>query len=86
MPNIVRIQTEPMKFSNDVIKSRFRAGIKESDTVVRFERSRGNNAGVTELTSIKYVNQVGIKKDELRKRRTRLRRKVRRGKRSLVAP
>jgi hypothetical protein len=55
MANILRLETGFPKIENHVVESRFWAGVEERNAVVRFERGRGDNFRMTELSRIKYV-------------------------------
>ena len=56
MANISRCEASFAKIDNDIIERRFRPGIQKRYAIVRFECSRGDNAGPTELSGVKHMN------------------------------
>ena len=56
VPDIFRIDSDFLQTGGDIRESRFRPGIKQGDTVIRFERSGGDDAGPAKLQCVDYMN------------------------------
>ena len=54
--NIPLLKATFPKIGNHVVESRFRSGIEQRDPIVRLERRRRNDTGVTQLTRIENVD------------------------------
>ena len=64
MTNIVRVQAGLAKSINDILERRFRPGIEQDQSLVRFECSGGDDAGSTQLSSVENVDHRNLATDK----------------------
>jgi hypothetical protein len=65
--NVFCIESRFPKIADDIVEGRFRPGIEEHDSIIRFQRGCGHDSGVPELTCIKDMDQGRIRNYELRR-------------------
>jgi hypothetical protein len=68
MANVFGIEPGLPKIDNHIVESRFRSRVEQRDTIINFERSRGDDSRVTKLPRVENVNQGRRMNYELRSR------------------
>ncbi len=54
--DVGRVETDLRKIDNDIVESRFGAGVEKREACVRFERGRSDDSAMTELARVENVN------------------------------